>query len=233
MALQGIISVTCRRQAQVRWLSLMQQRVLLKEIMLGIQANPSRDMWFFNPKRVVRLPYPDRDWVAPTKCFAKLLKGQVDWTRLAEVLKVFVMMRFNSVIVWAEVCLRVMGVFLALAFLVVVMGLLQLMSHLCSGIGQTGWFLKVEVKLRNLSVEFSVFLFSPNFLMMNIIIWNCRGARKPSFRKHVGDLVQNYNPAILVVMETRVGGDRAREITNLLPFDGAFHTDTIGYSGGL
>ena len=39
--------------------------------------------------------------------------------------------------------------------------------------------------------------FSPNCLMMNIIIWNCRGARKPSFRKHVGDLVQNYNPAIL------------------------------------
>ena len=69
--------------------------------------------------------------------------------------------------------------------------------------------------------------------MMNIIIWNCRGARKPSFRKHVGDLVQNYNPAILVVMETRVGGDRAREITNMLPFDGAFHTDTIGFSGGL
>ena len=69
--------------------------------------------------------------------------------------------------------------------------------------------------------------------MMNVIIWNCRGARKPSFRKHVGDLVQNYNPAILVVMETRVGGDRAREITNLLPFDGAFHTDTIGYAGGL
>ena len=79
----------------------------------------------------------------------------------------------------------------------------------------------------------SLFFFSPNCLMMNIIIWNCRGARKPSFRKHVGDLVQNYNPAILVVMETRVGGDRAKEITNLLPFDGAFHTDTIGYSGGL
>ena len=34
-------------------------------------------------------------------------------------------------------------------------------------------------------------------------------------------------------METHVGGDRAREITNLLPFDGAFHTETIGYAGGL
>ena len=45
--------------------------------------------------------------------------------------------------------------------------------------------------------------------------------------------MQNYNPTILVVMETRVGGDRAREITNLLLFDGAFHTDSIGYAGGL
>ena len=68
---------------------------------------------------------------------------------------------------------------------------------------------------------------------MNVIIWNCRGALKPSFRKRVTDLVQNYNPSILVVMETHVGGDRAREITNLLPFDGAFHIDSIGYAGGL
>ena len=69
--------------------------------------------------------------------------------------------------------------------------------------------------------------------MMNIIIWNCRGALKPSFKKRVGDLVQNHNLAILVVMETQVRGDRAREITNLSPFDGAIHIDTIGYARGL
>ena len=68
---------------------------------------------------------------------------------------------------------------------------------------------------------------------MNVIIWNCRGALKPSFKICVGELVQSYNPVILVVMETRVEGDKAREITNLLPFDGAFHTETIGYGGGL
>ena len=45
--------------------------------------------------------------------------------------------------------------------------------------------------------------------------------------------MQNHNLAILVVMKTRVRGDRAREITNLLPFGGAIHTDTIGYAGGL
>jgi len=68
---------------------------------------------------------------------------------------------------------------------------------------------------------------------MNIIIWNCRGALKPSFQSHVRELVHNHNPAILVVMETRIGGDRAREITDRLPFDDAIHTDTIGFSGGL
>lgn len=34
-------------------------------------------------------------------------------------------------------------------------------------------------------------------------------------------------------METILGGERAREIMNRLPFDGAIHTDTIGYAGGL
>ena len=45
--------------------------------------------------------------------------------------------------------------------------------------------------------------------------------------------MQNHDPAILVVMETHVGGDRAKGITSLLLFDGAIHTDTIGYSGNL
>ena len=69
--------------------------------------------------------------------------------------------------------------------------------------------------------------------LMNTIIWNCRGALKPSFQSHVRELVQNHDPAILVLMETKIGGDRAKEISGRLPFDEAFHTDTIGYAGGL
>ncbi|XP_075665849.1 uncharacterized protein LOC142635595 [Castanea sativa] len=68
---------------------------------------------------------------------------------------------------------------------------------------------------------------------MNIIAWNCRGALKPSFQNHVKELVHNHNPAIMIVMETHIGGDRARDITDRLPFDGAIHTDTIGFAGGL
>ena len=34
-------------------------------------------------------------------------------------------------------------------------------------------------------------------------------------------------------METKLGGNRAKEISAKLPFDGAIHTETIGLSGGL
>ncbi|KAL0017305.1 hypothetical protein SO802_004374 [Lithocarpus litseifolius] len=68
---------------------------------------------------------------------------------------------------------------------------------------------------------------------MNVIIWNCRGALKPNFQNHVKELVRIHNPTILVLMETRIGGERARGITDRLPFENAIHTDTIGLAGGL
>lgn len=34
-------------------------------------------------------------------------------------------------------------------------------------------------------------------------------------------------------METKFGGSKAKEVTNRLPFDGAIHTETIGFTGGL
>ncbi|XP_075654049.1 uncharacterized protein LOC142624370 [Castanea sativa] len=50
---------------------------------------------------------------------------------------------------------------------------------------------------------------------------------------HIRNLVQEHNPAILVVMETKLGVDRAKAITDRLPMDGAIHTNTIRYFGGL
>ena len=74
---------------------------------------------------------------------------------------------------------------------------------------------------------------SKHIFLMNVIIWNCRGALKPTFQGHVRELIRIHNPAILVMMETKVGGERAKEITDRLPFDDVIHTDTIGYGGGL
>ena len=72
-----------------------------------------------------------------------------------------------------------------------------------------------------------------NFLVMNVIVWNCRGALKPNFQRHVRELARAHNPSIFVVMETRVGGDRAREIIDCLSFDGAILAEMIGYTGGI
>lgn len=64
-------------------------------------------------------------------------------------------------------------------------------------------------------------------------MYGTSGALKPAFKSHVRKLVHNHDPAILIVMETQIGGDRAKEIMDNLLFDGAIHIDTISYADGL
>ena len=72
-----------------------------------------------------------------------------------------------------------------------------------------------------------------NCSQMNILLWNCRGALNGDFSRRVFELVVNHFPAIMIITETRVGGDRVAKIIKGLPFDGFFVTETIGYTGGL
>ena len=71
------------------------------------------------------------------------------------------------------------------------------------------------------------------FKIMNILIWNCRGAMKPQFRKTVMDLVNWHRPLIMVITETRMSGAKADKIIETLPFDGVVVADTIGFAGGI
>ena len=68
---------------------------------------------------------------------------------------------------------------------------------------------------------------------MNIILWNCRRALNPRFHLTLSTLINTYSHFLVIITETRVGGDRAKDITERLPFDGAIHLNTIGYSGGI
>nr|XP_023904043.1 uncharacterized protein LOC112015830 [Quercus suber] len=72
-----------------------------------------------------------------------------------------------------------------------------------------------------------------NFVNMNILLWNCREALNADFKRRVLEITVNHEPSIMVITETRVGGDRAQRIIADLPFDGYYTTDTIGYAGGL
>lgn len=82
---------------------------------------------------------------------------------------------------------------------------------------QIGWNLRDEAK--------SLLPFDECSTLDHIFLMN--------IQSHIRELICNHNPAIFVVMETRIRGDRAREIIDRLPFYGAIHTNTIGYVGGF
>jgi exonuclease III len=95
---------------------------------------------------------------------------------------------------------------------------------------ETGWSLLEQMRCLPQIDECP----TPNHhLIMNIILWNCRGALNPHFQRTVADLVNRHSPAVLIITETRIGGDRAKEITSRLPFDGVIIADTIGFAGGI
>ena len=62
------------------------------------------------------------------------------------------------------------------------------------------------------------------------MVWNWRGPLSPNFSQTIIDMVKESSLDIFIVTETRVGGDHAKEISDKLPFDGAIHTDTLGYT---
>ncbi|XP_030963126.1 uncharacterized protein LOC115984297 [Quercus lobata] len=71
------------------------------------------------------------------------------------------------------------------------------------------------------------------FAQMNVLMWNYRGELKPDFKRRIFEMVVNHNMAIMVIMKTRMGGDRAERIIANLPFDGFITTKTTDYARGL
>lgn len=59
----------------------------------------------------------------------------------------------------------------------------------------------------------------PNHNEMSIIAWNVRGAGNSNFVTAANDLVNRYNPTIMVLTETRVHRNRAEKFLRKLPFD--------------
>ena len=47
---------------------------------------------------------------------------------------------------------------------------------------------------------------------MNILLWNCKGDLNGDFKRRVFEMAMNHFPSIMVITETRVGGDRAAKI---------------------
>ena len=56
------------------------------------------------------------------------------------------------------------------------------------------------------------------FVKINMLMWNYRGALNPNFKRRVFEMAVNHHPSIMVITKTRVGGDRAERIIEGLPF---------------
>ena len=70
-------------------------------------------------------------------------------------------------------------------------------------------------------------------LSMNIILWNRRWALNPNFHQSIENIISCHSPLMMIITETRVGGNRVKEITNRLSFDGAAHADIVRYTSGI
>ena len=72
-----------------------------------------------------------------------------------------------------------------------------------------------------------------NSLQMKILIWNCRGAGNPYFRRNFADLIQTHRLEISIIMKTRISGQRAKDISSSLGFDNICCSDAFGFRGGI
>lgn len=70
-------------------------------------------------------------------------------------------------------------------------------------------------------------------LIMNMLIWNCRGAPNTFFCDVVNNLIQMHSLTIMVIGETKVSGVRAKWISDRINLDRAIFANSIGLSGGL
>ncbi|OMO90214.1 Endonuclease/exonuclease/phosphatase [Corchorus olitorius] len=75
---------------------------------------------------------------------------------------------------------------------------------------------------------------SSNLLsMLKVLIWNCRGAASPDFRRACRELIRTHNPMFFLILETRISGISASNVANSLGFDFVHIVDSNGLSGGL
>lgn len=74
---------------------------------------------------------------------------------------------------------------------------------------------------------------STNGFMMNLLVWNCRGAGGRNFPGHIRDLVSIYKLSFVAILEPRIIGNRANNVINRIGFDGVVKVEARGFAGGI
>ncbi|KAL7210976.1 hypothetical protein ACSBR2_013959 [Camellia fascicularis] len=68
---------------------------------------------------------------------------------------------------------------------------------------------------------------------MKVLLWNCRGAANPHFRRHFRSLLEEHHPQLVVITETHIGGDRGMTICKSLGLPNFHISEPIGFARGI
>lgn len=72
----------------------------------------------------------------------------------------------------------------------------------------------------------------PN-LYMKIVLWNIRGASRNEFIPYAWDIIKQHHPLVFVLLETKCGEDRARQVQLQLGFIEFKVINPLGKRGGI
>ncbi|XVF69958.1 hypothetical protein PTKIN_Ptkin11bG0122600 [Pterospermum kingtungense] len=68
---------------------------------------------------------------------------------------------------------------------------------------------------------------------MNVLVWNYQSAISKEFLRVLKDLLRQYKPILLALLEPRFSDYQADEICNNLGFKEWIRMEAIGFSGGI
>ncbi|KAL8167004.1 hypothetical protein V2J09_008503 [Rumex salicifolius] len=68
---------------------------------------------------------------------------------------------------------------------------------------------------------------------LNTISWNVQGAGNKNFLNTLKDLIIMHDPAILVLLKTRISGEQADKVCEKIGFDGILPSEAMGFKGSV
>ena len=72
-----------------------------------------------------------------------------------------------------------------------------------------------------------------NHLSMKVLVWNCRGVGNNNFRHNFTELTRIHCPSITVLVETKIFGQRAVDVSSILGFDSVCRSEAEGFHGRI
>ena len=68
---------------------------------------------------------------------------------------------------------------------------------------------------------------------MSIICWNCRGAGKASTIRELHEIVKNFAPTLLCIVETQIDKVRVESFATSIGYDNGYAISSVGRSRGI